>query len=80
MEKLTPEQKAIRLIDSYIPIVIIDFLNEDCFIKAKKCALIAVKLHLKQISKMKLIFSDRELHYKYWKEVQEKIEKFNTKL
>lgn len=42
---------------------------------AKQCALIAVDLHLKELSKMKLIFSDREIHYKYWKEVRQEIEK-----
>jgi len=42
---------------------------------AKKCALIAVDLHLEELSKMKLIFSDREIHYKFWKEVKQEIEK-----
>jgi hypothetical protein len=42
---------------------------------AKECALIAVELHLEELSKMKLIFSDRELHYKYWQEVKQEIEK-----
>jgi hypothetical protein len=41
---------------------------------AKKCALIAVDLHLEELSKMKLIFSDRELHYKHWQEVKQEIE------
>jgi len=43
--------------------------------ECKQCALIAVDLHLQELSKMKLIFSDRELHYKYWKEVKQEIEK-----
>jgi hypothetical protein len=42
---------------------------------AKNCTLIAVELHLEELSKMKLIFSDRELHYKYWQEVKQEIEK-----
>jgi len=44
-------------------------------ILAKKCALIAAELHLEELSKMKLIFSDREIHYKYWIEVKQEIEK-----
>ena len=43
---------------------------------SKRFALIAVDLHLEELSKMKLIFSDRELHYKYWKEVKQEIENF----
>ena len=43
--------------------------------ETKRCALIAVDLHLEELSKMKLIFSDRELHYKYWQEVKQEIEK-----
>jgi len=39
------------------------------------CALFAVDLHLEELSKMKLIFSDRELHYKYWVQVKNEIEK-----
>jgi hypothetical protein len=42
---------------------------------SKNCALFAVDLHLEELSKMKLIFSDREIHYKYWKEVKQEIEK-----
>ena len=42
---------------------------------SKSCALLAVDLHLEELSKMKLIFSDREIHYKYWKEVKQEIEK-----
>jgi len=42
---------------------------------SKQCALIAVDLHLEELSKMKLIFSDRELHYKYWQEVKIEIQK-----
>lgn len=41
----------------------------------KQQALIAVELHLEELSKMKLIFSDRELHYKKWQEVKQEIEK-----
>ena len=42
--------------------------------ETKRCALIAVDLHLEELSKMKLIFSDRELHYKSWQEVKQEIE------
>lgn len=50
-------------------------LNQKEWFIPKQCALIAVELHLEELSKMKLIFSDRELHYKYWVEVQQEIEK-----
>jgi len=43
--------------------------------KDKKCELIAFELHLEKLSKMKLIISDREIHYKYWQEVKQEIEK-----
>lgn len=41
----------------------------------KHYAKLAVDLHLEELSKMKLIFSDRELNYKYWEEVKSEIEK-----
>ncbi len=41
---------------------------------AVNCALIAVNLHLEELSKMKLIFSDRELHYKFWQSVKIELE------
>jgi hypothetical protein len=41
---------------------------------SKNCALFAVNLHLEELSKMKLIFSDRELHYKFWQEVEQEIQ------
>jgi hypothetical protein len=64
---MTAKDKAEELVDK--------FNTLDAFlIDAKKCALIAVELHLEELSKMKLIFSDRELHYKYWKEVKKEIE------
>jgi hypothetical protein len=43
-------------------------------INSYNCALLAVELHLEELSKMKLIFSDRELHYKYWEKVKQEIE------
>jgi hypothetical protein len=49
-------------------------LNFD-LLNSKNCALLAVNLHLEELSKMKLIFSDREFHYKYWQEVKQEIEK-----
>lgn len=49
-----------------------DEINDKC---AKQCVLIAVELHLEELSKMKLIFSDREIHYKYWEEVRNEIKR-----
>lgn len=41
----------------------------------KQCVLLSINLHLNELSKMQLIFSDRELHYKYWKEVESEVKK-----
>lgn len=68
---MTPKQKAQEL---YFKMYKIDAYN-DYHLLAKQCSLIAVDLHLEELSKMKLIFSDRELHYKYWQEVRTEIEK-----
>jgi hypothetical protein len=64
------KEKAKELFEKYYQIG----KNHD-FDYAKDCALIAVDLHLEELSKMKLIFSDRELHYKYWQDVKTEIEK-----
>ena len=67
---MTPKEKANELIDKmYFSSLKITKKN------AKECALIAVDLHLEDLSKMKLIFSDRELHYKYWNEVKQELQK-----
>lgn len=41
----------------------------------KQCMLLSIDLHLDELAKMKLIFSDRELHYKYWQEVKLEVKK-----
>jgi hypothetical protein len=72
---MTPKETAIKLYEKFyykIP-TLLDDKTLDCL--AQECALIAVDLHLEELSKMKLIFSDRELHYKYWQEVKQEIEK-----
>ena len=74
---MKPKEKAIDLVDKHY-LILTDF-NIHASIDsrkyyAKQCALIAVELHLEELSKMKLIFSDRELHYKYWQEVKQEIE------
>jgi hypothetical protein len=69
---MTPKEKAEELTLRYYK------LGEHLYMPisfAKQCALIAADLHLEELSKMKLIFSDRELHYKYWQEVKQEIEK-----
>jgi hypothetical protein len=65
---MTPKEKAIELYEKYdnYPLT---------YEWKKQCALIAVDLHLLELSKMKLIFSDREIHYNFWKEVKQEIEK-----
>jgi hypothetical protein len=71
---LQAKEKAIELYEKFyykIP-TLLDEKILDCL--AQECALIAVDLHLEELSKMKLIFSDRELHYKFWKDVKQEIE------
>ena len=63
---MTPQEKANELIRKYYSVGVIE---------CKTCALIAVDLHLEELSKMKLIFSDRELHLKHWQEVKQEIKK-----
>ena len=65
---MTPKEKAQNLIMMYWQLD----LSLD---QQKKSALIACDLHLLELSKMKLIFSDREIHYNFWKEVKKEIEK-----
>ena len=61
---MTPQEKAKQIIEMY-----------ESGLTIKDCALIAVDLHLEELSKMKLIFSDRELHLKHWQEVKQEIKK-----
>ncbi len=67
---MTPKEQAEKLVNEYW-----NNIPDLFFEEAKQCTLIAVELHLEELSKMKLIFSDRELHYKYWQEVKQEIEK-----
>jgi hypothetical protein len=77
---MTPKEKAKQLVSQMYGCEVED-LN-DVFLKfadeyfiGRDAALIAVNLHLEELSKMKLIFSDREIHYKFWQEVKKEIEK-----
>ena len=76
---MTPKEKAQELVDNFSAYVEKETINgyspQTELENAKECALIAVNLHLTELGKMKLIFSDRELHYKYWQEVKQEIEK-----
>jgi hypothetical protein len=76
---MTQKEKAEELYSNYLGLLI---KNSNTYIdngiteeQAKQCALIAVDLHLEELSKMKLIFSDREFHYKFWQEVKQEIKK-----
>jgi hypothetical protein len=64
---LQAKEKAKELVEKM-------FMQSTSRYDAEKCALIAVDLHLEELSKMKLIFSDRELHYKYWQKVKSEIQ------
>jgi len=77
------KEEAKELVDKFEPYVIrytqddvVGYLDQQTPILEyqKQCALIAVDLHLEELSKMKLIFSDREIHYKHWQEVKQEIE------
>lgn len=71
-----PKEKAKELVNKYCALhfeqkrgsIIIDLET------AKQCALIAVELHLEELSKMKLIFSDREIHYNFWRQVKQELQ------
>jgi hypothetical protein len=67
---MTPKEKAEKLVFKFRDIKDAYHIDD----MAKERALIAVDLHLEELSKMKLIFSDRELHYKFWQEVRKEIE------
>jgi hypothetical protein len=71
---MTPKDKAEQLVEKYVE-TSVNLRQATTWEYDKQCALIAVELHLEELSKMKLIFSDRELHYKYWQEVKQEIEK-----
>ena len=72
---ISPREKAVRLVDRYLDEVFnVTDINFPLELPIR-LATIAVNLHLEELSKMKLIFSDREIHYKYWKEVKQEIEK-----
>ncbi len=75
---MSPKEKAIELFDKYMGFKMNPYDDPEMRLKkgiTKTNALIAVDLHLTELHKMKLIFSDRELHYKYWQEVKTEIEK-----
>jgi hypothetical protein len=72
---MTPKEKAEELFQKYYNNYGYYGIPVDAIKNSKQFALIAVELHLEELSKMKLIFSDRELHYKYWQEVKQEIEK-----
>jgi hypothetical protein len=69
---MTPKEKAVELVDKFRIISYGKYSNPTKN-KAKQCALIAVELHLEELSKMKLIFSDREIHYNFWQEVKQEL-------
>jgi hypothetical protein len=72
---MTPKEKAEELFKQYYSYLKANLMNDrEAWEDAKECALIAVNLHLEELSKMKLIFSDRELHYKFWQEVEQEIQ------
>lgn len=68
---MNAQEKARELVDRFLNANYTDISLHG----AKQCAFIAVDLHLNELSKMKLIFSDRQIHNKLWQEVRQEIEK-----
>jgi hypothetical protein len=64
---MTPKEKAKELFDKM-------YFETTTKYDAKQCALIAVDLHLQELSKMKLIYSYKEI-IEYWQEVKQEIQK-----
>jgi hypothetical protein len=78
---MTPKEKAKELVNKFQSQIFYHVTDERIDIEESKgCALIAVDLHLEELSKMKLIFSDRELHYKFWQDVKQEIENSNCSI
>lgn len=67
---MTAKEKAKELVDKF------SYYCSTCDYEGtdKQCALIAVELHLEELSKMKLIFSDREIHYNFWRQVKQELQ------
>jgi hypothetical protein len=68
---MTPKEKAEELVDKYS---FVEIANYTSMFEVKQCALVAVDLHLEELSKMKLIFSYKEI-IEYWQEVKQEIQK-----
>jgi uncharacterized membrane protein (Fun14 family) len=61
--------EAEKLLDSHFQSIPTDIGTGRALGLAKDSAIKAVEFHLTQINKMKLIFSDRELHKRDWEKV-----------
>lgn len=77
---MTPKEKAIQIIEKYCEIignkkgVLVNFLNDSIWQKAKQCALIAVDEIIEQLPEWSIDYEIQEQH-KYFKEVKQEIEK-----
>jgi hypothetical protein len=79
---MIPKEKAKELMakfNNYHDIEKNEYIIYQSLEETKRCSLLAVDLHLEELSKMKLIFSDREIHCKYWQEVKNEINQLITK-
>lgn len=56
-----------QLIEMFVPFT-------TSYSDAKQCAIAAIKLHLRELDTMKLIFSDRVIHYAYWEGMKKDLE------
>lgn len=69
---MTPKEKATELVNKFYPIVQWKLGQEDCLIRAKKCALITVN----EILEDQMIQDGMRIEYpQYWIDVKREIEK-----
>jgi hypothetical protein len=70
----TPKEKATELVKKFYPIVQWKLGQEDCLIRAKKCALIAVDEIINYLT-TSLDVQTSLIAVNYWQEVKQEIEK-----
>ena len=72
---MTPKEKAQELVNKFQSQIFYHVTDNKIDIEESKgLALITVDLHLEELSKMKLIYSYKEI-IEYWEEVRTEIEK-----
>ena len=67
MQEQNLQEADEQLIEMFVPFT-------TSYSDAKQCAIAAIKLHLRELDTMKLIFSDRVIHYAYWEGMKKDLE------